>query len=84
MSDAELTDVQVEGETQSSAWAEQTSAGKFKFGCKCYRLDVDDAVSACVKAFMRQKNIIEKIEKQEAERKKIENKDIIEKIKNKE
>ena len=61
----ELVATEVEGEQQSSAWMERTSSGKIKVGCKCYRLDVQDAAEAVSKTFMWQLNLIKKIEKVE-------------------
>ena len=59
---SEKVDMEVEGEQQSSAWIEQTSSGKLKFGLKCYKLDVGTAVDDVVRefiAFKKQINIIE-------------------------
>jgi len=61
---SEKVDMEVEGEQQSSAWIEQTSSGKIKFGLKCYKLDVDTAVSHVVQQFILFKKQIKIIEEE--------------------
>lgn len=46
-------------EERSSAWIEQTSNGRAKFGCKSYRVDVKDAIDDVLreyKVFMEEMN----------------------------
>ncbi|GAG39397.1 unnamed protein product [marine sediment metagenome] len=58
----EVVDIEAEGEQQSSAWIEQTSSGKLKFGCKCYKCDVDTAVDVVALAFVRFKEQVKKLD----------------------
>lgn len=61
----DVVDVEAEGEQQSSAWIEQTSSGKLKFGLKCYRCEVRSAWMDVFKEFVDFKNKIKSIETEE-------------------
>ncbi len=61
----DVVDMEAEAEQQSSAWIEQTSSGKLKFGLKSYRLDVAGAWTDVFEQFVAFKDKIRSIEDKE-------------------
>ena len=58
----EINKIEAVVEEQNSAWVEQTSSGKMKFGCKSYKTNVPDAIKEVVEGIKTMKAEIEKLE----------------------